>query len=246
MLDLVLSPWVLVGLFVLLAYTTEAMTGFGSIVIALSLGALVLPLDALMPVLVPLNLLLSGYLSIRYRRLVHWRLLLRGILPLMAAGTLAGYLARPWLGQAVLQTLFGVLIATFSVRELWRLRHGPAPARPHGAGWGRVWMLLAGVTHGLYASGGPLLVYALSGVTLDKSRFRATLIMVWFTLNGLLTLGYATQGALQPVWPKLAALAPVVLAGIVLGEMLHHRVDEHRFRQVLFSVLLLAGVALVF
>ncbi|HBY49493.1 MAG TPA: sulfite exporter TauE/SafE family protein, partial [Alcanivorax sp.] len=148
--------------------------------------------------------------------------------------------------QALLQTLFGVLIAVFSVRELWRLRRGPAPARPHGAGWGRVWMLLAGVTHGLYASGGPLLVYALSGVTLDKSRFRATLIMVWFTLNGLLTLGYAAQGALQPVWPQLAALAPVVLAGIVLGEILHHRVDEHRFRQVLFSVLLLAGLALVF
>ena len=246
MLELLLSPWVLLGLFVLLAYTTEAMTGFGSIVIALSLGALVLPMDTLMPVLVPLNLLLSGYLSIRYRRLVHWRLLLRGILPLMAAGTLAGYLARPWLGQTLLQTLFGVLIAVFSVRELWRLRHGPAPANPHGVGWGRVWMLLAGVTHGLYASGGPLLVYALSGVALDKSRFRATLIMVWFTLNGLLTLGYAAQGALQPVWPKLAALAPVVLAGIVLGELLHHRVDEHRFRQVLFVVLLLAGIALVF
>ena len=89
-------------------------------------------------------------------------------------------------------------------------------------------------------------VMALSGVDLDKSRFRATLIMVWFTLNGLLTLGYAAQGALQPVWPQLAALAPVVLAGIVLGEILHHRVDEHRFRQVLFSVLLLAGLALVF
>lgn len=246
MLDVLLSPWVLLGLFVLLAYTTEAMTGFGSIVIALSLGALVLPLDTLMPVLVPLNLLLSGYLSVRYRRLVHWRLLLRGILPLMAAGTLAGYLARPWLGQALLQTLFGVLIAAFSVRELWRLRDGPAPARRHGVTWGRVWMLLAGVTHGLYASGGPLLVYALSGVALDKSRFRATLIMVWFTLNGLLTLGYAAQGALLPVWPRLVALAPVVLAGIVLGEWLHHRVDEHRFRQVLFVVLLLAGTALVF
>ena len=119
MLELLLSPWVLLGLFVLLAYTTEAMTGFGSIVIALSLGALVLPLDTLMPVLVPLNLLLSGYLSIRYRRLVHWRLLVRGILPLMAAGTLAGYLARPWLGQALLQTLFGVLIAVFSVCLLY-------------------------------------------------------------------------------------------------------------------------------
>ena len=103
MLELLLSPWVLLGLFVLLAYTTETMTGFGSIVIALSLGALVLPLDTLMPVLVPLNLLLSGYLSIRYRRLVHWRLLVRGILPLMAAGTLAG--AGPWRRRQSSRTL---------------------------------------------------------------------------------------------------------------------------------------------
>lgn len=246
MSDVLLSPWVWVGLFVLLSYTTEAMTGFGSIVIALSLGALVLPLDTLMPVLVPLNLLLSGYLSLRYYHLVQWRLLLLGILPLMATGTLVGYLARPWFGQALLQSLFGVFIVGFSVRELWRLRGGPVQAVVHGPWWGRMWMLLAGVTHGLYASGGPLLVYALSGVVLDKSRFRATLIVVWFTLNSLLSLGFLTQGALKTLWPQLIGLAPVVLVGIVIGEALHQRINEHRFRQVLFSVLLLAGVALVF
>lgn len=45
MLDLLSSPWALVALFVFLSYTTEAMTGFGSIVIALSLGVMVLPLE---------------------------------------------------------------------------------------------------------------------------------------------------------------------------------------------------------
>lgn len=243
MLDVLSSPWALVALFVLLAYTTEAMTGFGSLVIALSLSALVLPLEVLMPVLVPLNLVLSGYLTLRYRRLVHWRLLLTGILPMMALGTLAGFVLRPALGPGA-QWLFGALVVAFSVRELWRLRRA-RPAAAHGPLWSRFWMLMAGLTHGLFASGGPLLVYALGGVQLDKSRFRATLVLVWFSLNLLLTVGFLLNGALRAQWPHLLALVPVVLVGIVLGEALHHRVDEHRFRQVLFSVLLVAGLALL-
>ncbi len=244
MTDPISAAWLLIALFVLLSYTTEAMTGFGSIVIALSLGALVLPLGVLMPVLVPLNILMSGYLTLRYRGQVQWRLLLAGILPLMAAGTLLGYLGAPWLGQSTLKLLFGVLIVAFSVPELWRLRSGLAPPA-HAAWWSRGWMLGAGVTHGLFASGGPMLVYALSGADLDKTRFRATLIAVWFTLNSLLTLSYALDGSLVPALPRVALLAPVVVLGVILGETLHHRVDEARFRGVLFSVLLLAGLALV-
>ena len=106
-------------------------------------------------------------------------------------------------------------------------------------------MLMAGLTHGLFASGGPLLVYALNGIRLDKGRFRATLVLVWFSLNSLLTLGFLISGDLARQGGHLLALVPVVLLGIVLGEALHHRVDERRFRQVLFTVLLLAGVALL-
>jgi len=44
MAEMITLPWLLLGLFIFLAFTTEAATGFGSIVIALSLGALVLPM----------------------------------------------------------------------------------------------------------------------------------------------------------------------------------------------------------
>ena len=55
------------GAFILLAYTLEAVTGFGSIVIALSLGALLLPIEQLLPVLVPLNIGMTGSLVWRHR-----------------------------------------------------------------------------------------------------------------------------------------------------------------------------------
>src|SRR5690625_5829455 len=105
-----MEPWLWLVLFVLLAYTVEAATGFGSIVIALSLGALVLPIDALLPVLVPLNLSMSGYLALRYRGHIHWPLLLRQVLPLMAVGTGLGHGLKPLLGRGALQGVFGVLI----------------------------------------------------------------------------------------------------------------------------------------
>lgn len=241
--ELLAAPWLLLGLFILFAYAVEAMTGFGSIVISLSLGALLLPIAALLPVLVPLNIVMTGYLAFKYRRHIDLRLLLRLVLPLMALGTLAGYGLRPWIDAPLLKHLFGLLIVWFAARALWqsvRVRH--IPARAHG--WTRIWIFAAGITHGLFASGGPLLVYALAGVDLDKARFRATLVVVWFTLNAALTLAFALDGSLAPALMHIGLYLPLLLLGVVLGERMHHGIDELFFRRAVYVVLLIAGLAL--
>ncbi len=245
LLDGLHNPWLWLGLFVLIAYTIETVTGFGSIVIALSLGALLLPISEMLPVLVPLNICMTGYLMLRHRQHIHWPTLLKLILPMMGAGTLLGYGLRPSLGDASMRSLFAVLIIWFAGRELYRYWHSDAPNNPHGSLWTRSWMLLAGVTHGLFASGGPLLVYALAGIQLDKARFRATLISVWFTLNTILTLLFAFDGTLFESLPRLAAFLPILLVGLVLGEWLHHRISEERFRLAVFLLLLLTGCSLL-
>lgn len=232
--DLIATPWLLLGVFVLFSYTVEAMTGFGSIVIALSLGALVLPIPTMLPVLVPLNIFMSGYLSWRYRRQVDTATLLRVVLPMMGVGTIAGYLLRDWLDADLLKTLFGLLIVWFALRAFWQST-GTHETPPRPRWWTRLWTLAAGITHGLFASGGPFLVYALAGINLDKTRFRATLIVVWFALDG--TLG--------PALGHIAAFLPVLLLGVCLGEYLHHRIDELRFKRVVYALLLVAGVALL-
>lgn len=238
-----IDPWLLLGAFILLAYTVEAVTGFGSIVIALSLGALVLPIPELLPVLVPLNIFQSGYLTFRYRDRIHLPTLVKLILPLMAAGTAIGYLLRPALEGAALKTLFGLLVLWFAGRELWRMRRGAESAR-HGPLVTRGLMLAAGVTHGLFASGGPLLVYGLAGTALDKARLRATLIAVWLSLNGMLTVIFLADGSLVPSLPRIASYLPVVLAGLIAGEWLHRRIDERRFRQLVFALLAITGALL--
>lgn len=239
-----MDPWIWIGLFVLVAYTIEAITGFGSLVIALSLGALLLPVPELLPVLVPLNVLMSGYLTARHLRHIDRVLLLRVILPLMLVGTLLGFALHHWLADHLLKLLLGLLIVWFASRELWRIRRG-LPGAAHPRWLNRLLMLAAGVTHGLFASGGPLLVYAMAGTTLDKQRLRATLLSVWFTLNlGLSTL-LAIEGRVLPELPRLLSFIPLIVIGVLAGEYLHQRVNEQRFRQLVYSLLTVTGVLLV-
>lgn len=240
-----MSIWILLGLFILIGYTIEAVAGFGGTVIALSLGALILPIPVLLPILVPLTLVMTGYLTARHWKRIHWPTLLRLILPLMAVGMVAGTILRPELSAGMLKPLYGVLIVIFAGRELWRLwRRAKAPPR-HPPLLTSALMLVAGVIHGLFASGGPMLVYALAGTELDKARLRSTLIAVWLVLNGLLTLVFLADGSLLPALPRLPAYLPAVFVGVIVGEWLHHRIDERRFRQVVYTLLALTGLVLV-
>lgn len=238
-----LAPYAL-GAFILLAYTLEAITGFGSVAIALSLGALLLPIDQLLPILVPLNICMTGYLVHRHWRLIDRRLLLGTLLPGMVVGTLLGYWLLAYLDTQILKVAFGALIAWFAGRELWRLRQNHAlTVRPT---WlTRCITLAAGLSHGLFASGGPLLVYGLAGTHLDKARLRATLVTVWFTLNSLLTIAFLLDGRLLPALPQVLSYAPLLLLGIWLGERLHRRVDERHFRIAIYILLLVTGILLL-
>lgn len=240
-----MDPWLWLGLFILLAYTMEAATGFGSIIIALSLGALLLPIPALLPVLVPLNIFMSGYFSLRYHAHIHWPTLLRRVLPFMVVGAGLGYGLKPVLGNVLLQTLFGILILGFAGRELWQLSHPLRAAPMRSAVRTRFLLLGAGITHGLFASGGPLLVLALANGRLNKAALRSTLIAVWFSLNSLLTVTYLIDGSLIPALPRTLGYLPVILCGVVIGEWLHHRIDEQRFRQLIFLLLAVVGAMLV-
>lgn len=239
-----IDPWIWVGVCILIAYTIEAVTGFGSLVIALSLAALVLPLPEVMPVLVPLSVLMSGFLAWRNRRHIDWPLLSRMILPLMLTGTLVGYLVHTGLDDQLLKLLFGLLIVWFAGRELWRLARGVV-SQAHPVWLSRTLTFAAGITHGLFASGGPLLVYAMAGTELDKSRLRATMLSVWFTLNASLSVLFLFQGSLIPALPRTLTYVPLLVVGVLLGEWLHHRVDETRFRQIVYALLTLTGVLLI-
>ena len=214
----------LVGLsvVVLVAWTVQAITGFGSTVLALTLGAAFLPIAELLPLVIVLNTPLAAWTAIRHRDEIDRPVLSRTILPWMGAGAAVGALAAPWIAGDLLKRGFGVMVLSFAVRDLIALlRNRPVGPRPPEATL-RAWVVLAGFIHGIYGSGGPALVQATSRLGLTKGAFRATMSAVWLVFNFVLIGLFAARGRFDAdTLHRALWLVPVVPVGVWLGERMH-------------------------
>jgi uncharacterized membrane protein YfcA len=231
---------------VFVAFVVEAAVGFGATVITVTLAAQFLPLDATLASFIPLNLALSMVIVGRNLRFVDWRLLLGFVLPLAGVG-LAGGLALFELRRTeALRLAFALFVVALSSVELARAtRAAAAPAPPARAPLVVANVILGGFIHGLFGTGGPMLVWACGRMLGDKSRFRATLAVVWMVLNSALVVSYARLGTLgAESGSRSLFLLPSLAIALVVGERLHRRLEGRRFLLALWLLLLLAGVAL--
>jgi uncharacterized membrane protein YfcA len=249
---------VAIVIIVLLALVVEAALGFGATVIAVALGAFFYPIDVLLPAYVPVNMVLSTYLVVRHRDAVDGRILLRRIVPFMALGLPAGLFLFRYSSGNLLKGLFGVFVVALSALELARFARearvarlaaataGDAPTlRPLATAPAAALLLLGGLIHGAFGTGGPMAVYVAGRQIEDKRVFRSTLSALWLALNGVLVVTYALGGYLTLASAKLSLilLAPLAI-GTVIGEWTHRRLAGRTFATVVFVVLLIAGVVL--
>ena len=233
------------ALIVLISYTTQAMSGFGSTILSLTLGVHLYPIEVLLPVLVPLDLLVNLYIVTRHFSLISRPLLFRSVVPAMGFGVLAGIVAFHLIHGALLKKIFGFLVIALSTRELLQLFKTKSNPKVLSKLKSILYFISAGIVHGVYASGGPLLIYAVSKLNLPKSVFRSTLAAVWLIFSVLLTVSYAISGTITADSIKfIAILLPLIVIGILAGEWLHHYIDEYRFKIFVFSVLLFAGISI--
>ena len=232
----------------LLAYTVQTVTGFGGGLICIVVGAHLLGIDEVIRLIVPLSFLQTGYIAIVHRDGIDWRLLIGRILPTMSFGMVIAFVFLKDVDSAWLAFLFGWIVLFLSIVELYKTRH-PATdetRKPIGKEASMTAMLGAGVVHGIYATGGPLLVYALGREGLSKSAFRSTLCVVWIVLNIILFTRFFMAGDYESaVVGDFLLLTATVPLGIVAGEWVHRRVDEHRFQTVVYVLLVVAAISLI-
>jgi hypothetical protein len=232
--------WLGIAGVALAAFATEGAIGFGGTVLAASLGAQLVPLDVLLPAFVILNLVLSSWLLGRGRDAIAWRVLGRDVAPPVAAGAAVGLALFHLPGQAWLILAFSAFVIGLAIFQLAKPAEGSLSRAPRIA-----LLVIGGIAHGLFGTGGPMIVYVVRRSLPDKRAFRATLAVLWLVLNIALVINFASAGLyVAPVDHVVIALAITILPGLVLGDFIHHKLDAQRFERVVWLLLLAAGLAL--
>lgn len=208
--------------------------------ITVTLAAHLLPIEEVLAVFVPVNLLLSTWLVARNHASIDRALLFRRVLPVMGVGMAAGLALFHLRDEGWIKVVFGLFVVGLSALELTR---GSAPPTSPVA---RTLALFAsGLVHGLFACGGPLLVWVAGRELTDKGRFRATLSAVWLVLGLVLVVNYALAGTLSvATLPRSALLLPPLGLALWAGERIHHQIPAATFRKAVFVLLLFAGGSL--
>jgi len=234
-------------LIIFIAKAVEAITGFGSTIIALTLGAMVYPIEFMLPIVVPLNIFLSTYLVTRHLKTINLHELTRWILPFTCIGLIVGIKILDMVQGRMLKIAYGAFVVCFAVVELVRVTRtkGSVEAKPLSAVKAIIWLFAGGVIHGIYASGGPMVVYYSGKKITDKGVFRSTLSVLWLVLNLILLVSYIHTRKMDLTSLKICfALVPSLVAGIVAGEILHKRIPEQKFRILVYILLIVAGASL--
>lgn len=232
--------WVLVGLGVfVLAGVAQAVTGFGSALVAVPLLALAVDPTTAVVAATVVGTGLAGYAVVAERehveRAVTWQLLLAG-----AVGMPLGLWLLTSLGDRALTALMAgsVLLALALVVSGVQLRGG----RPVTWATG----FTSGVLLTSTGMNGPPLVLGLHLLGLEPRRFRGTLQAVFCGHDLMAVLGFVVVGTLHPpaAWLALGGLLGSVL-GWKIGDQLFHRLSPALFRKVLVVGLLASALSLL-
>jgi len=233
---------------VFFANIAESLASFGAMVLALTLGARYFAIEDLVPILVPLNLVVSLVVVIRQWKEIDRKILFLKIFPYTLIGLPLGILAYQFAPGIWIQAMFGVVIVGLGIFELTRafkshLQEAPPLSLPTSIAF----LISGGIMQGLYGSGGPLVVYYSSRAMTDKAKFRATLALLWLILNFFVVVSLILTRKINVYTIQFSLyLLPFVLAGMTVGFLIHHRVSQKNFRLGVYGLLVLAGLSLLY
>ena len=229
----------LVAVLIVAASASQAVTGFGFVLLTLPILALLIDPHTAVVACVVVSIVLTAWGWWLTRADVNYapmRLLLMGCV----LGLPVGWLVFSRITERGLLALIGVLVIVSALVLALRFR---VPT-------GRGVLLAAGTLSGglLVTTGtnGPPMAIALQAARLPVRQFRATLQAV-MTLQSVLGVAvFATAGRITgPVLTIVAVSVPAIVIGWFVGDRIFRRLSAEAVRRVVLSALIVTGVVLV-
>lgn len=247
---------ILYGIVVLFTQLIEAITGFGSTVIAMPFVIVIT--GSVIVARIPTTLhtwLYSGWLIATDFKKILWRQYFTIIL-FVLLGLPVGIFGSHLLPEKTLKIILAAFMVCVSINGIdknFRRDHSGVVSHSFQPdGWKMVvfciLLFLGGVIHGAFSSGGPLLIIYATLVIKEKGNFRATMCTVWFTLNTIILTEWLIRGEFmrEGVIGLCLITIPFLLVGAFVGTLIHKRISAGNFTKFVYILLLLSGCFLGF
>ncbi|MDR1269453.1 MAG: sulfite exporter TauE/SafE family protein [Planctomycetaceae bacterium] len=252
-----MNEWVqifLVGIIVFGTHALEGITGFGCTVLALPFIAMLLGIKVAVPVLAVLAWILAGYIVLVSWKNIVWKEYLF-IVVYVGIGLPIGMLLFDYLPENILKGLLSLFMIGIGIHGMKKtINKNDTNLSPESISVAeknllmRGVLFLGGIVHGAFVSGGPFVVLYASKALPNKSLFRVSLCLLWFTMNTIWILRFSLfdqQGWTPEIGWVLIITLPFLISGMLLGNRLHHYVSDYYFRLIVYGMIIISGMILV-
>lgn len=226
---------------VFLTNIIQGITGFAGTVLAMPAGIFLQGIDTSKFILNILGILASIYILIISYKYVDWKEFFK-IIVFMILGLGLGVYLFSILELDFLLKIYSTFIILIALKGMFIKKSHNLP---------EIFLIglivLAGIIHGMFVSGGPLIMIYIMKKLKGKTAFRATIATIWIVLNTVLAFSHYTQGLFTENNLKMLALSIVpLIIGMFIGNKLHHKMSQESFLKLSYILLLISGMALFF
>ena len=233
---------------IFLSNIIQGITGFAGTLLAMPFSLRLVGADIAVPVLTFLGFVSGLYVFLPNRDKVVWGEI-KKVVTIMIPFMFLGVLIRERLmeQQRILYLILGVLVIFMAVRGLRDsfLKRDEKDKKPLSDPVMNLILILSGIIHGMFVSGGSLLVIYMAERLDDKTAFRSTLSAVWVILNGILLVTQIFSGDItgEVAMNQLIAL-PVLFLAMYIGSVLFKRMEQRTFLIITYILLIISGISL--
>lgn len=218
----------------------QTITGFAGSMLAMPLGIKLIGIDTSRVVL---NI--AGTISCIFILKDHWRSVNRKdvlkVIKIMLPGIIMGQILFSISSIDFLLNLYGGFIIVIAVKNiLWNKEFRLGRAGEN------IILFIAGIIHGMFVSGGSLLVIYAMDKWKDKTVFRANLSAIWCILNGTVVIMHFSQGLFTKDAIQLVGICIIpALGSAVAGEWLQRKIKGESFYRIANVLLVVCGFLLI-
>ena len=227
---------------IFLSTFTRSALGFGDALIAMPLLALVVgittatPLVAMGASTIAIMILSRAWRDVNIR--AAWRLVLSSLV-----GIPIGLYFLKTAPESIVKAVLGIVLIGFGLYNLVapKLPHLRSEKLSYLFGFG------AGILGGAYNANGPLVVVYSALRRWSPGNFRATLQGYFFPTGFTVVISHGLAGLWTPRVLRLYLyVLPVIVVGVIVGEIVNRKFSVERFYNVVYIVLILVGILLFF